>query len=137
MNDCIFCKIIEKQIPSTIIYEDTVVLGILDINPANKGHVLIIVKNHYPDTITTPEDEFVSVMAATKMIAKATITALGADAYNIIINNGKASGQVIPHLHVHIVPRFPDDGLHLEWPHKKYAEGEIDEIAGKIRGELE
>jgi len=109
--DCIFCKIINGEIPSEKVYEDDKVFAFMDINPLNDGHVLIIPKSHAGTIHEIGEDDFLAVMSATHKLAAAVRKALNPDGINLLQLNGKAANQVIPHLHVHIVPRWSGDGL--------------------------
>ncbi len=109
--DCLFCKIVNGDIPCTKVYENDKVLSFMDINPMSNGHLLVIPKNHGITIDELPESDFLAVMAATKKIAEAVKKALNPDGMNILQLNGKAANQVVPHLHVHIVPRWSDDGL--------------------------
>ena len=133
--DCIFCKIVAGEIPSNKVYEDDGVLVFLDIHPVNPGHTLVIPKAHFPDLTAAPEDTATALMRAAKNIAPAVVSAVGAAGFNIGLNNGKAAGQLIEHVHLHIMPRFPSDG-HKLWPGKAYGEGEAAEVAEKIRQAL-
>ncbi|NQU99681.1 MAG: HIT family protein [Parcubacteria group bacterium] len=135
MIDCLFCKITKGEIPSTKIYEDEKFLAFLDINPVNVGHTLIIPKEHYEDAASTPDEVLSELIVRGKKIGKALIEGLGAEGFNLTTNNGKAAGQVIPHVHFHIIPRKSDDGL-VHWRPKKYKDGEEEEVAGKIKGVL-
>lgn len=134
-TDCIFCKIVKGELPSYKIYEDDDVLAFLDIMPINPGHTLVIPKAHYADLFAMPEDQVSGVFSAAKKVAKAVIRGVGADAFNLGVNNGKTAGQVVFHAHIHIMPRFPDDG-HKLWPGKKYGEGEAEKVREKIRASL-
>ncbi len=133
MQDCIFCKIAKGEIPCDKIYENDKVLAFLDIAPVNKGHTLVIPKEHHKDLLEMPEHLLAEVAKAAKLIGKAIKESLNADGINIGQNNGKVAGQVVMHFHLHIIPRFDNDGLKM-WPQKKYAEGESKGIAEKIRG---
>ena len=137
MTDCIFCKIVNKEIPATILHEDEDVLVFMDIGPIIKGHALVIPKNHY-DPITETPDEIVAKLHITaQKIAAAQMNALGADGVNIMQNNGKASGQEVPHVHVHVIPRFDDDGHHWNWRPKKYDDfDEMNALADQLRKAL-
>jgi len=132
MPDCIFCKIIAGEIPSTKIYEDEKVLAFLDINPINPGHTLVIPKTHSEDLLTASEDDLVAVIKAVKKIAPAVVRGVGAQGFNLGVNNGEAAGQIVNHLHFHIMPRFEGDGFKL-WGGRQYKEGEIDEYAERIK----
>jgi len=108
---CIFCKIVRRQSPASIIYEDETVMAFLDVRPLTMGHSLVIPKAHYADIFGTPEELISQVHKVSKQIALAVKKATGADGVTIIQQNGKAAGQDIFHLHVHIVPRFEGEKL--------------------------
>lgn len=135
MTDCIFCKIIKKEIPSNIIYEDQNTLAFLDITPINKGHTLVIPKKHYENIYDVPEDILKEITSTTKKVAKAIKSSLNPAGINITQNNEKAAGQDIFHIHFHIIPRYQKDGYQL-WKGKKYEEGEAKEISSKIKNSL-
>ncbi len=134
-EDCIFCKIIAGQIPSTQIYEDKFVFAFADINPVNLGHALVIPKKHYTDISNTPDDTLGKLIATAKKIAEAIKEAVKADGINIEMNNGKAAGQIIFHSHIHVIPRFLDDG-YRHWKGERRTAEEIREMAEKIRIEI-
>ena len=137
MNDCIFCKIVAKEIPATVIYEDNDVLAFMDIGPIIKGHTLVISKKHYDSITETPDDILSRLHVVAKQISKAQMNGLGADGVNIMQNNGTAAGQEVPHIHVHVIPRFSDDGHHWNWNAKKYDDfDEMAELAEKLRNNL-
>ncbi len=136
MNNCLFCKIINGEIPSpNKIYEDKEVLGLLDINPVSKGHVIIVPKKHSEDILHTDDELLKYMMLVVKKLAKTIKNVVAADGINININNGKDAGQIVFHTHIHIVPRFKNDGLKL-WGGGKYKEGEIEELVKKIKKRL-
>lgn len=132
MNDCLFCKIIAGDIPSEKIYEDDHVFAFLDINPVNPGHTLVVPKMHSQNLYDTDDATLASIMAAVKKIAIAVKQAVSADGINIEMNNDPAAGQVIFHIHVHIIPRSKDDGAH-HWEKMPYSEGEDKRVAETIR----
>ena len=134
MQDCIFCKISKKEIPCDKVYEDEISFAFLDINPVNLGHTLIIPKKHFENIYDLPEDTAAHLIKIAKKISIA-LKKIGVDGTNITTNNGKAAGQVVPHSHIHLIPRFMSDKL-PSWPTKKYKEGEIKEIAQKITAGL-
>lgn len=137
MSECIFCKIIAKEIPATVVYEDEDVLAFMDIGPIIEGHTLVIPKKHY-DPVTETSDEIVARLhVVAKKIAAAQMNGLGADGVNIMQNNGAASGQVVPHIHVHVIPRYNEDGHHWNWNPKKYDNfDEMVALAEKMRENL-
>ena len=134
MNDCLFCKIAAGEIPSTIVYEDDQVIVFMDIAPIIKGHALVASKEHYDPVTATPDDVLAKLHQVAKRIAGAQMNGLGADGVNIMQNNGKAAGQEVPHIHVHVIPRFNGDGHHWNWNAGKYEDmDEMTELAGKMQ----
>ncbi|MBI2145517.1 HIT family protein [Candidatus Woesearchaeota archaeon] len=119
MADCIFCKIIDGGLPSYKVYEDGKVIAFLDIFPIHSGHVLVVPKKHFVDIFDTPAEELQNIIAAAKKLAPAVMKATKADGINIGMNNRPASGQVVMHTHLHVIPRFKDDGLKT-WPQRPY-----------------
>jgi histidine triad (HIT) family protein len=137
MNDCIFCKIVNKEIPATVLYEDDDVLVFMDIGPIIKGHVLVISKKHYDPVTETPDEILTKLHLTAKRIAQAQMNGLEADGVNIMQNNGKASGQEVEHIHVHVIPRFDNDGHHWNWNAQKYDDfDEMIELAWKMQSQL-
>lgn len=134
MSPCIFCKIIARELPGTIVYEDGDVLGFLDIKPVNPGHVLVVPKRHYVNIHDMPDALVGKVAIAAKKVADAILKA-GARGVNIGMNNGEAAGQIVFHAHVHVMPRYGKDSFSL-WVGKKYDGNEREEVAGKIRAAL-
>ena len=130
--DCIFCKIVAKELPSTIVYENELLVAFLDIHPVSAGHVLVVPKNHTNDFLSTDDVLFSNLLPSIKSIASAVVKGTGAHGCNISTNNGPAAGQVIFHLHWHIIQRFFDDGLKL-WHSKEYREEEMEKVAESIR----
>lgn len=133
----IFQKIIRREIPATVVYEDDDTLAFMDIGPVIKGHTLVIPKACYDPITETPDEVLAKLISVAKRIAAAQVAGLGADGVNIIQNNGVAAGQEVPHLHFHIIPRFENDGHHWNWAAKKYeSAAEMEAVAEKIRGGL-
>lgn len=121
MNDsCIFCKLVAGNIPSTKVYEDAEILAFMDIGPIVKGHTLVIPKQHVERITDIPVGMLARVMNIVQNIAAAQMNGLKADGVNIVQANGEAAGQVVPHLHFHVIPRFATDGHHWNWAAKKY-----------------
>jgi len=110
-KSCIFCKIVRKQVPSSIIHEDDSVLAFLDIRPVNEGHTLVIPKEHYADIFDIPSELLGKVHQVTKKVAIAVKKAVKADGISIIQQNGRAANQDIFHLHVHIIPQFTGEKI--------------------------
>lgn len=135
--DCIFCKIVNKEIPATVIFEDDDVLAFMDIGPIIKGHALVIPKNHYDSVTETPDEILAKMHITAKKIAAAQMNALGADGVNIMQNNGASAGQEVEHIHIHVIPRFENDGHHWNWNARKYDNfDEMNELAGKLQYNL-
>ena len=135
MKDCLFCKIVKKEIPASIVYEDSKYIAFLDIMPVNKGHTLVIPKEHHEDLLSTSDSILDGMLNIAKKIAKGVLSAVGSSGCNVSFNVGPVAGQVVPHLHLHIMPRFEDDGYSL-WHGKEYKEGEMQDVASKIRENL-
>ncbi len=135
-DDCIFCKMVAGEIPVTKIYEDDAVLSFLDIGPLSDGHTLVIPKQHFEKLHECPADILSRVGSRLGKIAKAVATAMGSDGYNVLCNNGRAAGQLVGHVHFHIIPRNTGDGVFDRWPAYKYENGKIEELAVKIRENL-
>ncbi len=133
MEECVFCKIINKQIHSYILYEDDYSIAFLDINPLNKGHILFIPKKHF-DRISNINDEYINnfYRSFTKFL-KLFEEKLSED-YNIIINNGKKAGQSVFHAHIHIIPQYNEDGYKklFNWDTHKLSREEAEEIIKKF-----
>lgn len=135
-NDCIFCKIANGEIPSATIFEDESYRVILDIAPAAKGHAILLPKKHLPDIFQIDKETASGALYTAARVAKAMQEALGCDGVNILQNNGPAAGQTVYHLHIHIIPRWNDDGLNLTWKQGSYEDGEAAELARKIGARL-
>jgi len=133
MDGCIFCRIANSEIQSEKVYEDKHAFAFLDINPASKGHTLVIPKKHYQDIRDIPEEELSKLIAAVKKVAAAVMKGTGSDGINIVQNNGEAAGQAIFHIHFHIIPRTKGDNLRLFGSRYHYSENEMREIAERIR----
>ena len=135
-DDCIFCKMVAGQIPVTKIYEDEFVLAFLDIGPVSDGHTLVIPKQHFEKLHDCPSEFLGQVSSRLGEIAKAVAGAMNSDGYNVLCNNGRAAGQLVEHLHFHIIPRNAGDGVFDRWPAYEYEQGKIETIAAKIRKNL-
>ncbi|UGV41961.1 HIT family protein [Methanococcoides orientis] len=108
--DCLFCNIIKGDIPSYKVYEDETAYAFLDINPCSRGHTVVVPKTHYENFTDMPAEEVGTLFATVRMIARLVEDAVSADGSNIGLNNKAAAGQLVPHVHIHIIPRFEEDG---------------------------
>ncbi len=135
-SDCIFCKIVAGEIPSAKLYEDEHVLAFMDINPLAEGHVLVIPKVHYETLDEMSADDVAALTRCLPGLVRAVRSAVHADGLNVLQNNGRVSGQVVMHVHIHLIPRVPGDGLGYRWPAGKYAEGRLDAVREMIAKEI-
>lgn len=133
MDSCIFCKIVDGQIPSTTIFEDENVKVILDIAPAAKGHAILLVKQHVANIFELNSVIAGKIFTVVPKIATALKEELGCDGMNILQNNGEAAGQTVFHLHIHFIPRWKEDTVQIRWTPNSYADGEAEDLAKAIR----
>lgn len=137
MKNCLFCKIVKNEINAVKIYEDNYVLAFLDIRPATKhgGHTLVIPKKHYELITDLPDDLLNKLSLVIKKLSKALLKF--GQGLNILQNNKIYAGQIIPHVHFHLIPRFKNDGGKIgEWKVNNYKEGSINKISNKIKSLL-
>lgn len=127
-HNCIFCKIVGREVPSSVVYEDDSFFGIMDISPANKGHVILLSKNHIADVFSLDGETARKAMTAVSKIATAMRHILKCDGINVLQNNGEAAGQTVFHYHIHVIPRYKEDGVTIAWNSKPYNEGEMKEL---------
>ena len=133
-KDCIFCKIAAGEIPSRTIYEDEQFRVIMDISPATKGHALILPKEHYANLYEIPEEVAADAMKLAKKMATKMTAALQCDGFNLAQNNGEAAGQTVFHFHMHLLPRYKEDGNQekFAWNHLELSDKEVEEIYRKL-----
>ena len=134
-DDCIFCKIAAGEIPSKTIYEDEKYRVILDLGPATRGHALILPKNHYANLFELPEEDAKEVICLAKKMATIMKDKLGCDGFNLVQNNGEAAGQTVFHFHMHLIPRYGNDGQEIGWKPGSPSQDELEEIKKQIAGE--
>jgi len=136
MDGCVFCRMVAGEIPVTKVYEDEAVLAFLDIGPISDGHTLVIPKQHCVRIHECAPGVLAGVASRLGKIAEAVMTAMKSDGYNVLSNNGLAAGQVVDHLHFHVIPRKTGDGVLTHWPSYRYKAGQIEKLAEKIRESL-
>jgi len=137
MEDCIFCKIIQGEIPATKVYEDEKVLAFMDINPLNDGHTLVVPKRHAETIFEIDPQDLIATMKVAQRLAIAIKKALNSDGMIVVQLNNKAAGQMVPHLHIHLIPRWENDGLQIgKWEIKPGDIEKIKDIAEKIKKEV-
>ncbi len=129
-DDCIFCKIVAGEIPSRTIHEDDLFKVILDLDPATKGHALIIPKNHFDDIYDLGDEEAKNVFSLAKKLTREMTDKLHADGFNIVQNDGEVAGQTVLHFHLHLIPRYENDGNEerLMWNHCGATAEDLDEV---------
>ncbi len=135
MSDCVFCKIIAKQIPAQIVFENESIIAFLDINPVHPGHTLVLPKTHVESFTDLPSEICGGVGATAQKLMKVFIEKMGYEGANLIQNNGAAAGQVVPHVHFHVIPRKKGDGL-VHWPGRGYENGQEAMTGAQVRSAL-
>jgi histidine triad (HIT) family protein len=122
--DCIFCRIVTGELPSVKVHEDDDTLAFMDIGPVIKGHTLVIPREHYDPITGTPPETMQKLVVVVQKIAQAQYKGLGADGVNVMQANGAVAGQVVPHIHFHVIPRFAGDGHSWNWKAGEYENDE-------------
>jgi len=131
-DTCIFCKIANGDIPSKTIYEDEDFRVILDLGPAAKGHALILPKQHYKNLYELPEELAAKAMVLAKKMATIMTEKLACDGFNLVQNNGEVAGQTVFHFHMHLIPRYEDDGQKIGWNPLSPTQDELENIKNQI-----
>ncbi len=131
-DDCIFCKIANGDIPSKTLYEDEDFRVILDLGPATKGHALILPKEHFANLYELPDETAAKVMKLAKKMAAQMTEKLGCDGFNLVQNNGEVAGQTVFHFHLHLIPRYKNDGQKIGWIPGSPSQEELEEIKNTI-----
>ena len=132
MSDCVFCKIAGGEIPSCRVYEDDTKLAFLDIAPIRPGHTLLVPKKHFEWISHMSAAEAGDLLSALPGLAAAIVEATGVEGYNVFQTNGACSGQVVPHVHFHIIPRQAGDGAGFRWNPGSYAQDEMQAMRERI-----
>lgn len=133
-EDCIFCKIANGQIPSKTLYEDGDFRVILDLGPATEGHALILPKAHAANLFELPEELASKALVVAQKMAIRMKEALGCDGLNLVQNNGAAAGQTVSHFHIHVIPRYENDGQNINWVPGAPSQEELEAVCQKITG---
>lgn len=134
-DNCIFCKIANGEIPSATLYEDEDFRVILDLGPASKGHALILPKEHAANIYELPDELAAKAMVVAKKVAATLKDGLKCDGLNIVQNNGEPAGQTVFHFHMHLIPRYKGDNVHVKvaWDQGSLTEEDKEEILGLFR----
>lgn len=136
MNDCVFCKLVARQIPATVVHEDEHTIGFMDIGQVNPGHVLVALKAHAENLYALDEAQAAAVARASVRVARAIRDAFGPAGLSVYQANGRPAGQTVFHYHVHLLPRHEGDGMELTWPVKNPSRATLEEYAARIRAKL-
>jgi histidine triad (HIT) family protein len=136
MSSCVFCRIVAKEIPATVVHEDEHTLAFMDIGQVNPGHVLVAVKKHAENIFALDEAQAAAVFRSAAKVARAIRGAFEPQGLSVYQANGAAAGQTVLHLHIHLVPRHEGDGMALTWPVKNPPREKLAEYAEKIRAKL-
>ena len=131
-EDCIFCRIAAGEIPSSTVYEDEDVRVILDLGPASRGHALILPKEHYDDVCTLDGTLAAKLLPLAGRIGQAMKKGLGCAGFNLVQNNGECAGQTVFHFHLHMIPRYKDDGVGLGWKLNELTDEDREDILSRI-----
>lgn len=134
-TNCIFCKIANGEIPSKTLYEDENFRVILDLGPASRGHALILPKDHYANLYELPDNTAGEVMKLARKMAVQMTERLGCEGFNLVQNNGELAGQTVFHFHMHLIPRYADDGQKIGWQPREVSQEELEGIRQQITGE--
>jgi histidine triad (HIT) family protein len=136
MAGCVFCKIVAGEIPAAKLVEAESVTSFLDVNPVNLGHALIVPKRHLMSLLDLTDEELQAAILVARRVAAAVRGATGSSAFNILQNDGRAAGQVVEHVHFHVIPRHHSDGFAFGWRQLSYKEGELSALLQAIKKRL-
>lgn len=136
MSNCVFCRIVARQIPATVVHEDEHTLAFMDLGQVNPGHVLVAVKAHVENIYGVETSQASAVAIAVSRVARAIRDAFAPHGLSVYQANGSAAGQTVFHYHVHLVPRYEGDGMALTWPVKNPPREKLEEYAAKIKASL-
>ena len=135
-DDCIFCKIVQGRIPCYKLFENDAALAFLDIGPLSEGHTLVIPKAHHERLEDLPAELAGELVRLVQWLAPAVTAAVGAPGYNLLNNNHPCAGQLVKHVHLHLIPRRPDDAVFTQWPARTYPTGRAQQLAHAITSAL-
>jgi histidine triad (HIT) family protein len=134
-SNCLFCQIVAGELPATIVLEDERTVAFMDINPSVDGHTLVAPRAHSTDLTDIEPDDLVACMQTAKVVAGHVMSKLDADGVNILQNTGRAAGQAVFHFHIHVIPRYHDDGLRSPLSPRPGDPDDIARVAAVLRGE--
>jgi histidine triad (HIT) family protein len=134
VDDCLFCKVVAGEIPGEAIASDERTLAVLDINPATKGHTVVIAREHHADLFDLPDEDLLATMRTARAVGEQMKSTISPDGFNILTNIGRAAWQSIFHFHLHVIPRYSDDPLQLPWVPEPADPEELAEVGKELRG---
>ncbi len=137
MGACVFCRIVARQIPASIVHEDAQTIAFMDLGQVNPGHVLVALKAHAENVYALDDEQAAAVFRSVARLARAIRDVFAPPGLSVYQANGPSAGQTVFHLHVHLVPRYDDDGMSLTWPVKNPPRAVLEEAAARLRGVLE
>ena len=136
MSNCVFCRIVARDIPATVVHEDEHTLAFMDLGQVNPGHVLVAVKAHAENLYALNDAQAGAALRAAARVARAIRDAFKPEGLSVYQANGKAAGQTVFHYHLHLVPRYEGDGMALSWPVKNPPREKLEEAAAKLRASM-
>jgi histidine triad (HIT) family protein len=136
MADCVFCRILKGEISAQKVFENEKAVAFLDINPVAWGHTLVVPRDHHELWTDLPAELAADLAKIAQQVARGVVKAVGAEGFNLLMNNHKCSGQAIPHAHFHVIPRKTNDGVRYSWPAKPYPAGDLEKAADAVRAAL-
>ena len=134
--DCIFCKIIAVEVPSMVVYEDDSVLAFLDIGPLSEGHLLVIPRDHHSKLSDLPASQCAQLGSVLPALSRGLLEVTGAEGFNLLVNEGRTAGQLVSHVHFHLIPRWGNDQLGFRWNAGTYEPGRIESLAAAYQDVL-
>lgn len=134
--DCVFCRIVARAVPASVVHEDDLTLAFMDLGQVNPGHVLVALKDHADDVFALDDAQAAAVFRAAARVARAARAAFAPDGLSIFQANGAAGGQTVFHFHLHVLPRWENDGMALAWPVKNQPRDQLDAYAALIRARM-
>ena len=136
MGACVFCRIIARQIPASVVHEDAQTIAFMDLGQVNPGHVLVALKAHAENVYALDDEQAAAIFRSVARLARAIRDAFAPPGLSVYQANGPSAGQTVFHLHVHLVPRYDNDGMNLTWPVKNPPRALLEEAAARLRGAL-
>jgi histidine triad (HIT) family protein len=132
-EECVFCQIVNGEVPCAELLGTERAISFLDISPVNPGHALVVPRRHTNSLVELTQEELHTCIFMVQRVARASVRATGAEGFNVLQNNGACAGQEVPHVHFHVIPRSCDDGFSLGWRQGSYEEGEMEELQDRMK----